>query len=100
MKWTVNYLESVKHDLKALGKANARRVLKVIDDRIKNGEPHKSGKALRGDLAGCRRIRTGDMRIVYQVNEDEVTILIIAVGPRKNIYESATKKAVRKQTQT
>lgn len=97
MKWTVSYLESVKKDLEALGNANARRVLKVIDERIVNGEPHKSGKALSGDLAGCRRIRTGDMRIVYQVNKTEVKILIVAVGPRKNIYKTATKVARRRK---
>ena len=94
MVWTVKYLEEVQEDLDNLGKAYARRALKVIDERIAKGEPDKSGQPLRGDLAGCRRIRTGDIRIVYRINNDLVEVLIIAVGPRRNeeVYKSAGKR--------
>ncbi len=94
MPWTVQYRPEVEDDLRSLGRDTARRALNVIEKRIKNGEPDKSGKALRGDLAGCRRIRTGDIRIVYEVFHGEVRILVIAVGPRRNseIYSHAKKR--------
>lgn len=94
MKWTVNYLPEALEDLDALGKPDARKALKVIEERIINGEPEKAGKPLRKELAGCRRIRTGDIRIVYKVFEDEVQVLIIAVGPRRNdeVYGEAEKR--------
>lgn len=51
MTWIVRFHPAVEDDLKALGAAEARRVLKVIRERIVQGEPDKIGKALRGALA-------------------------------------------------
>ncbi|KTB82338.1 type II toxin-antitoxin system RelE family toxin [Pseudomonas syringae] len=79
MKWSVRFHPDVDQDLKQLGTAEARRILKVIRERIAQGEPDKIGKPLRGALAGFRRIRTGDVRIVYRVNGTEI-ILVLCVG--------------------
>ena len=84
MTWRVIYHEDVAADLEAIGQSEARIILKVIDKRIKNGEPDKPGKALSGQLAGCRRIRTGSTRIVYRINADVIEVLIVAVGQRKD----------------
>lgn len=91
MPWIVNYHPEVEQDLRSLGRAEAKTVLKVIDERIANGEPDKLGKALTGDLAGCRRIRTGQTRIVYRVDGSRIEVLVIAVGMRRDneIYDAA-----------
>jgi mRNA interferase RelE/StbE len=93
--WKVIYHKEVEYDLEILGYAEARRILKAIDERIIKGEPHKIGKALSGDLAGCRRIRVGNPRIVYRINKKEIEVFIIAVGMRKDdlIYKMAKKRA-------
>ncbi|MGH2576749.1 MAG: type II toxin-antitoxin system RelE family toxin [Actinomycetota bacterium] len=46
---------------------------------------------MRGALTGCRRIRTGDTRIVYRVNLELIEVLILAVGMRREqaVYEAA-----------
>ena len=91
MIWSVIYHEEVAADLQSIGQSEARVILKVIEKRIKNGEPDKLGKALSGQLAGCRRIRTGSTRIVYRVNADVIEVLIVAVGQRKDsaVYTAA-----------
>ncbi len=91
MPWVVNYHPEVEQDLRSLGRAEAKAVLKVIDERIANGEPDKLGKALTGYLAGCRRIRTGQTRIVYRVDGSRIEVLVIAVGMRRDneIYDAA-----------
>lgn len=93
MKWSVRFHPEVDQDLKQLGSAEARRVLKVIRERIAEGEPDKIGKPLRGALAGHRRIRTGDVRIVYRINGTEI-VLVLCVGARRDdeVYESATNR--------
>lgn len=95
MTWRVIYHHEVAGDLDGLGKYQARAVLKTIEARIRDGEPEKTGKPLAGELAGCRRIRTGDVRIVYRVYVDVVEVLIVAVGPRRNdeVYRTARKRA-------
>lgn len=94
MVWKVIYHPEVTDDLDQLGSAIATRILAVIKDRIANGEPDKSGKPLRGSLAGCRRIRTGDTRIVYRVNGEKIQVLIVAVGARrdKEVYDAAEQR--------
>lgn len=92
MAWMVNYHPEVERDLLGLGRSEARAILKVIDERIANGELDKLGKPLAGELAGCRRIRTGQTRIVYRLNGERIEVLIIAVGMRRDneIYDVAT----------
>lgn len=93
MKWSVRFHPGVEQDLKQLGKTEARRVLAVIRERIAEGEPDKIGKLLRGALAGYRRIRTGDVRIVYRIDGSEI-VLVLCVGARRDdeVYISATRR--------
>jgi len=99
MTWSVNYHPDVEDDLRSLGRVEAKVILKVIDERIVHGEPEKLGKRLTGTLSKCRRIRTGQTRIVYQVDGDQVEILIIAVGMRRDneIYDVASSRIDQKQ---
>jgi len=94
MAWTVLYHPDVPADLRALGRAEAARIVKAIDTRLRRGEPHKAGKPLGHDLAGCRRLRIGDTRIVYRVDQRNVEVLVIAVGPRRDeaVYRRAGKR--------
>lgn len=52
-------------------------------------DPH-AGKALQGELAGLRSLRLGGHRIVYRAGSARV-IDIVAVGPRKTIYEQTLR---------
>ncbi|MBV4493949.1 type II toxin-antitoxin system RelE/ParE family toxin [Pseudomonas sp. SWRI12] len=94
MAWGVIYHPEVQDDLDQLGAAAANRILDVIEARIMNGEPDKTGKPLRASLAGCRRIRTGDTRIVYRVDGKVIQVLIVAVGARrdKEVYDAAERR--------
>lgn len=94
MIWRVIYHHEVVDDMEELGRYQARAVLKTIERRIRDGEPDKTGKPLSGALAGCRRIRTGDVRIVYRVDAEIIEVLIVAVGPRRNdeVYRTARKR--------
>lgn len=94
MIWTVSYHPEVEQDLIKLGRAEAKAILKVIEERIINGEPDKSGKPLSGPLSGYRRIRTGQTRIVYRADGGRIEVLIIAVGMRRDneIYAKAVNR--------
>ena len=93
MIWNVRFHPEVENDLLQLGRAEAQRVLRVVRERIAGGEPDKLCKPLRGVLAGCRRIRTGDVRIVYRINGTEI-VLVLCIGARRDdeVYEAAYKR--------
>ncbi len=95
MAWSVIYHAAVEEDLVALGTVGARRALAVIEERIMRGEPDKAGKPLRVSLSGCRRIRTGNIRIVYRVDGKRVELLIVAIGARRDdeVYQTAESRS-------
>ncbi|MBY0292997.1 MAG: type II toxin-antitoxin system RelE/ParE family toxin [Alphaproteobacteria bacterium] len=92
--WKVIYHKEVEYDLELLGSVEARQILKAINERVIKGDPDKIGKPLSGDLAGCRRIRVGNTRIIYRINKKEVEVFIIAVGIRRDdiVYKMAKKR--------
>lgn len=60
------------------------RIAKVIDSLAIN--PF-FGKKLSGELFGCYRIRIGDFRIVYELDQINKIIVIIAIGSRGDVYK-------------
>jgi mRNA interferase RelE/StbE len=94
MNWKVIYHPDVTGDLESLGRAEAARVIRVIDKRIRQGEPDKIGKPLHGSLAGYRRLRTGYIRIVYRINISMIEVIVVAVGMRREleVYSKAERR--------
>jgi mRNA interferase RelE/StbE len=43
--------------------------------------------ALHGPLAGLRRARVGQWRIIFQVIDDQLLVLVLSVGPRGDVYK-------------
>jgi len=43
---------------------------------------------MRGPFRGLRRIRVGDYRVVYKIEDDKLTVLVVRIGSRKIIYQS------------
>jgi mRNA interferase RelE/StbE len=56
----------------------------ILKKRLKN--PHVPGSALHGDLLGFYKIklRTAGYRLIYQVNDEKLTLLVISVGKRED----------------
>jgi mRNA interferase RelE/StbE len=52
-----------------------------------------AGKRLSRDLKGLYSMRSGDYRIIYKVFREKITIIVIAVGHRRDVYEKASKRA-------
>ncbi|MBI9088123.1 MAG: type II toxin-antitoxin system RelE/ParE family toxin [Desulfobacterium sp.] len=93
MKWEIVYHKDVDEDLKSVGPAAARRIVRTIDKKLAY-EPEKFGAPLSHNLKDFRKLRIGDFRVVYQVAHKKVIIFVLAVGPRrdKEIYRSASDR--------
>ena len=76
--------DKVIKDLKKIDKTWQKRILQKIKTTLKE-DPY-SGKKLVGNLSAFWRIRVGEYRIIYTIQEEIVTIEVIKVGHRKNIY--------------
>ena len=84
MPYVIIYVKNViKKDLRELSSPVLKQIKRTIEQRLMV-DPVGHGKPLRYNLKGCRRLRVGDYRIVYQINDQTVTIL--AIKHRKKIY--------------
>ena len=87
MAWTIKYSDTAKVQLRKLDKPIARRILDFMDERIADLEdPRNSGKALKGPLGGLWRYRIGDYRIICEIRDGELCILVLELGNRKAVY--------------
>lgn len=87
MAWAVEFLPEAAKDLKKLDRAVAARILSTLEDRIATlDNPRMIGAALTGDHAGYWRWRIGDYRVVARVEDARITILVVRVAHRRDVY--------------
>ena len=88
MKYNVIYTEKALKSLKKLDKSVLNMIKAWIDKNlIGTKDPRQHGKGLTANRSGQWRYRVGDYRILAEIQEDKLVILIVEVGHRKNIYE-------------
>jgi mRNA interferase RelE/StbE len=65
-----------------------KKDLLLVDRKIRQlaDEPHPPGSAKIQGQEGLYRVRAGDYRIVYQVEDDRRIVLVVIIGNRKDIY--------------
>jgi len=73
----VQFKKSVEKDLRALSKADQKRVLEQIG-KVLAKDPHL-GKALSGEFKGLYRWRIGRFRVIYEVQKEVLLILVLKI---------------------
>ena len=88
MSWVYRFDERAVKELRKLGKQAQRDIISYFDERIAVDEdPRRFGKGLRSDLAGLWLYRVGDYRIVCQILDGELIVLVVTVGHRRDVYD-------------
>ncbi|MBI4830540.1 MAG: type II toxin-antitoxin system RelE/ParE family toxin [Candidatus Lindowbacteria bacterium] len=83
MAYSVVYKKSVHRDLKSLSRAEAKRIMDLIEhELIKRPE---SNPVPKGQFSRLRKFRAGNYRVIYALIASE--ILILRIGDRKNVYK-------------
>ncbi|WP_026100974.1 type II toxin-antitoxin system RelE/ParE family toxin [Synechococcus sp. PCC 7336] len=87
MAWTIEYTDTAKKQLRKLDKQRARRILDYMDERVAEREdPRSTGKALTGALGGLWRYRVGDCRIICDIQDKALLVLVVRLGDRREVY--------------
>ena len=88
MSWVYRFDQRALKELKKLDRQVQIQILGYLDERVAgNGDPRRFGKGLKAELAGLWRYRVGDHRVLCQIKDGELLVLVIDVGHRRNIYE-------------
>ena len=87
MKYKVEFTQRALKDLKKLDRHTAALIIGWVRKNLENCEnPRLHGKALTTNRSGQWRYRVGDYRLLAEIEDDKIVILILNVGHRREIY--------------
>lgn len=80
--------KSVEKELKKLDKSTVKVIKNwIIKHLVDTDNPRVKGKALTGNLKGIWRYRIGDYRLFAKIEDDTLTIFLIDIGHRRDVYK-------------
>ncbi len=86
MAYAIEFKPAAVRDLKRLPVAAAKRLARAID-RLSSDPRPRGLKKLKGKGDHVfYRLRVGDYRVIYQVEEERVVVLVVRIAGRKDIY--------------
>ena len=87
MAWTIDYADTAKVQLRRLDRQTARRIVDFMDERIAPlADPRSSGKALTGPLGRLWRYRIGECRVICDIQDGALRVLVVQLGNQREIY--------------
>lgn len=87
MTYHVDFTEQAKKQLKKLDKHTAILITAWIRKNLEGcSNPRQHGKGLTANRSGQWRYRIGDYRLIANISDEKVTILVLEIGHRRDIY--------------
>lgn len=88
MTWSVEFDDAAAKELRKLDRQAQRDILRYFRERIATDEdPRRFGKPLSRDLTGLWRDRVRNYRMICNIEDNRLIVLVLRVGHRKDIYE-------------
>jgi mRNA interferase RelE/StbE len=86
LTWEIEWDERARKELRSLDARIQRRIFSYLRERTKEN-PRNFGKQLSGNMAGLWRYRIEDFRVICRLQDEKLTVFVVAVGHRKEIYD-------------
>ena len=87
MAWKIEITHTAERQIKKLDRVAQQSIIGFLRKRIAPAEnPRQWGKPLHGEKRGLWRYRVDDYRIICDIQHETITILVLAVGHRKEVY--------------
>ena len=87
MAWEIELAEAAVKQLAGLDRAIQRRITRYLSERLAEAEdPRVLGRSLRGELAEYWRYRVGDYRLVCEIQDDVLKVLVVRIAHRREVY--------------
>jgi mRNA interferase RelE/StbE len=85
--WTIEIIRTAEKQIKKLDALSQKSIVRFLRERLKSAEnPRQWGKPLHGDKRGLWRYRVGDYRLICDIQDERITVLVLEVAHRKDIY--------------
>ena len=87
-KYSVEYSNAASRSLVKMDGSTSRMIYAWINKNLVGcSDPRAHGKALTGNLSGLWRYRVGDYRLIAEIKDNRLVILMLEVGHRSKIYQ-------------
>lgn len=86
MPWSVRLKTGAAKAINKLDKPVRDRIKTFLAQLAEQDNPRITGKALQGKLSAYWRYRVGDYRLICRIQDDELIVLVVELGHRKDIY--------------
>ncbi|MDE6952935.1 MAG: type II toxin-antitoxin system RelE/ParE family toxin [Erysipelotrichales bacterium] len=88
MKFDVEYSKQAVKQLKKMNQYTKTMILNWISKNfVDTQNPFQHGKALKGNLENQWRYRVGDYRILCDIQDEKLIILVLTIGHRREVYK-------------
>lgn len=87
MAWRIEIDKDVQREMKKLDKQVAKRITAKLREVSQLDDPRSMGKGLTGNLSGLWRYRVGDYRIICDIEDGVLLILVVDVAHRREVYK-------------
>jgi len=85
--WQIELTDAAVKQLKKMGHTEAKRIRDYLRERVQPlDDPRQLGKPLRGQMSELWRYRVGDYRLIAQIEDERVCVLVVRIGHRKEVY--------------
>jgi len=89
LAWRIELTETAAKQLSKIGKIEAKRIVGFLRERLAgHGYPRSTGKALRGSLGELWRYRVGDYRIICEIQDGMLRVLVLRIQHRSKAYRN------------
>ena len=86
-RWTIELKQTAEKQIRKLDRKAQESIISFLRGRVETADdPRQWGKPLRGEKRGLWRYRVGDYRLICDIQDDRIVVLVLAVGHRKDIY--------------
>lgn len=87
MLWQIKFEEGARRSLEKLDKTIRQQIENYLDRLLTIENPRLRGKGLTASRAGQWRYRVGDYRIICEIQDKVLVVLVLEIGHRSKIYE-------------
>lgn len=86
--WAIEFSPGARKAIKQLDRQAAARIVTFLEQRVATArQPRELGKPLAGSrLGNLWRYRVGDYRVIADLRDDTLTVLVVRIGHRREVY--------------
>ena len=85
MVWQIEFSETADRQFEKLGMPAKQQISQYLETRVCK-DPYAFGDDLKGNLVGLRRYRIGDYRVICEIQDEAIKVLVVTVGHRSKAY--------------